>query len=178
MVAKNQLIQLPPRTNTTSRCKRRRQTLPNPLIRRCHPSGSFMKGTANKSGTDIDFFYIPVRRHYRNVEGHLQQAFQHDEVEPIPDHPPECLHQSKGERLRRSRARQASGQLRQQDSWNQRGICTGNCGSMGCCPDPPGSCAFRNPRDLPTLDGPSTCSPATKSQAGVIAITSSIHKPR
>jgi hypothetical protein len=55
-----------------------------------HPSGSFMKGTANISGTDIDF-HIPVRTDNRNATRDLRQTVQHDDGERIHPDPAKCL---------------------------------------------------------------------------------------
>jgi hypothetical protein len=58
------------------------QAIVYPLIQRwagnrlvsLHPSGSFMKGTANLSGTDIDLFISLSESNDRNTKRDLRQA--------------------------------------------------------------------------------------------------------
>src|SRR5437016_4451306 len=72
------------------------RTVLDPIIREwagdrllsMQPSGSFMKGTANKSGTDIDLF-ISLRADHGNTEGNLPQTVQQNEREGICAHPAE-----------------------------------------------------------------------------------------
>ena len=64
-----------------------------------HPSGSFMKGTANKSGTDIDLFISLSEQTPETLKEIHDKLFDTMKTAGLRADPPECLDQCKGQRL-------------------------------------------------------------------------------